>query len=55
MAQPSKKDYDNYERILNKLGKGLLEDGSPKRKVDENIVKDLFRKGVRMKWMRSYG
>lgn len=51
MASPSEKDFANWRKILERLSKGLLEDGSPKRKMDENRAKELFRQAVRKRWM----
>lgn len=51
MAEPNKKDYASWEKILKNKKVGLLEDGSPKRKMDENSAKELFRSAVRKKWM----
>ena len=54
MATPNKKDYDSWNRILKKTSVGLLEDGSPKRKMDENSAKAFFRSAVRKKWMHCF-
>lgn len=51
MAVPSKKDYDNYEKILTRLSKGLTKEGRPTREMDENRAKELFRQAVRKRWM----
>lgn len=51
MATPNSKDYDNWQKILKSKKVGLLEDGSPKRKMDENSAKAFFRSAVRKKWM----
>lgn len=51
MATPTDKDIANWNKILKRTSIGLLEDGSPARKMDENLAKALFRSAVRKKWM----
>jgi hypothetical protein len=51
MATPNKKDYDSWQKILKQKKVGLLEDGSPKRKMDEHSAKAFFRSAVRKRWM----
>mgnify|MGYP001037729276 CR=1 FL=1 len=51
MATPNKKEIDALEAKLRKFLKKLNPDGSPKRPMDDNISKALFRSAVRKKWM----
>lgn len=53
MATPNSKDYASWEKIKSKLSKSLTEDGYPKRLMDENKAKELFRQAVRKRWMHS--
>lgn len=51
MALPKPKDLASKERKIQQFSKGLNEDGSPKRKFDDNRAKELFRTSVRKRWM----
>lgn len=51
MAKPNDKDRTIWKKKIEKFRVGLEEDGSPKRKMDENKAKALFRDAVRKKWM----
>lgn len=51
MATPNDKDRATWKKNIEKFKVGLEEDGSPKRKMDENKAKALFRDSVRKKWM----
>lgn len=53
MAKPNDKDYYSWEKIKAKLAKSLTKDGYPKRLMDENRAKELFRQAVRKRWMVS--
>ena len=51
MAKPNDKDKASVQKRVDALRKKLSPDGSPKRKMDDNLAKDLFRTVVRKRWM----
>lgn len=51
MPLPSEKEVVNHKKKLEALLKKVNPDGSPKRKIDENLAKALMRDAVRKKWM----
>lgn len=51
MAQPNDKDRKVRAARIEKFKKGLCEDGSPVRKMDENKAKQLMRDAVRKRWL----
>ena len=51
MAKPNSKDKALAKKRKETLAKKLLPDGSPKRKMDDNLAKELFRSAVRKRWM----
>ena len=53
MAVASQKEIDKVQEKLNKLLKKLNPDGSPKRKMDDNLAKGLFRDSTRKRWMAA--
>lgn len=51
MTAPTKNDLLKLEQNITKKFKTLNPDGSPKRPMDENRMKGLFRSAVRKEWM----
>ena len=51
MATPSDKEIKAVKDKIDKFNKKLNPNGSPKRVMDDNLAKALFRSAVRDKWM----